>query len=155
MSFLLFAIISATLNFLIRPVQSLSTDPSVVGNRSDTSTTNLSATGDVLCSYRYYGSDLDYESYFNAWSKIPRPLSQNSYGTRGQRVDFHIPIRYQSNDGHCVIDIRPTLRGVAVRGDIARGIDISDAAMRVLDSCVTATIGGSVDGFSMRVFLSA
>ena len=66
-----------------------------------------------------------------------------------------MPIRYQSDDGGCVIDVRPRKKGSALRNEVARNIDISDTAQRVIQRCVVdyrAKSGGSTFGFSTSKF---
>lgn len=150
MSLLFFSFRVALLSFLIYPIYSTPTNSSSASNRNNASATSLLATGRVSCLRRIYGYDLNYESCHKAWKKIPRSYISNTYGTRGQDVEMRVPIRYQSDDGRCVIDIRPTRTSAAVRGDVVRGVDMSNAAIDVLDRCVTKKEGGSVNGFSMQ-----
>ena len=130
----------------------LTTDPIPQGDLSDADTTNLSDPDRVFCAPRFYGADLRAESCINAWGKMPRTTAQIWYGTLGQRADVRIPIRYQSDDGLCVIDLRPRIRDASVRGDGARSIDVSNSAKHILDTCIrfkAQNSGGSVYGFSM------
>lgn len=158
MSFLHFSF-GIILTFLLGPVLSIPTVSNLVTNLNNTNAagfldTGELATGKVSCSTRYYGKDLDYESCMNAWRKIPRSPAQDSYGTRGQRVQIRLPIRYQSSDGRCVIDIRPARLGAAIKLDLARGVDISDAARNLMQTCVIKKQGGSVRDFSQYKLLA-
>lgn len=66
-----------------------------------------------------------------------------------------IPLRYQSDDGWCVVELRARVRGTAVRADVATAVEVSDAVQRVIEECVVrASTGGSTRGFSGFFFLS-
>lgn len=151
--FSFFSIVFSVLTLLIGPSKSLSVDPTLVWNLNNSIAGNLSVQGDVSCIPRSYGVDPRVESCFNAWAKIPRTLSRDTYGTRGQHADVRVPIRYQSDDGFCVIDLRSRIRDETIRDDVTRSIDVSDAAKRVMDKCMVQSkrkSGGSTTGFSMR-----
>ena len=63
-----------------------------------------------------------------------------------------IPLRYQSDDGLCVIELRARTGPRVVRGDVTTFLEISDAAERVIDQCVARIpAGGSTTDFSMFV----
>ena len=117
-------------------------------------TTSLLLPGDAYCLGAVYGVDLNPDSCINAWEKMPRTLIPITYGSRNQHLSISFPIRYQSDDGLCVIDLRAKHGDAAARGDVARSIDICDAARLVIDKCMrnprrTAS-GGSTWGFSMN-----
>ena len=60
-----------------------------------------------------------------------------------------IPLRYQSDDGFCVIELRSKISSMAVRGDVTTFLEISDAVERIIDQCVVRVpAGGSATGFS-------
>lgn len=120
---------------------------------SDDVAANFTVLGDVKCIPRIYGADLSLGSCLNAWSHIPRSNSEETYVTRSQQVrgGITVPIRYQSDDGLCVIDLRPRNKDLSIIGDSARSIAVSDAAGRIIQKCVInlpARSGGSVTAFS-------
>ena len=125
-------------------------DPSI--DALDALDANLTAPGDVFCSSRYYGRALSHDSCSDAWVKMPRSDHVDIYVSRSHHAlhAIQIPIRYQSDDGNCVIDIKAKDHNVAVRGDSARSLDISEAAQRILAQCIARPLqsGGSVWGFS-------
>ena len=66
-----------------------------------------------------------------------------------------IPLRYQSDDGWCAVELRARVRATTVRADVATAVEVSDAAERVIEECVVRTsAGGSVTGFSGFSFFS-
>lgn len=106
----------------------------------------------VICRPKTHGVFPREASCRNAWSKIPRTAVEQVYRTRGQLPpDVVVPIRYQSDDGWCVIEVRPSTMGKAVRGDTTTGIAVSDAAKHVIDICISERpipSGGTFSGFS-------
>ena len=72
------------------------------------------------------------------------------FGSHGQQgIDVQIPLRYQSDDGLCVIELRARTRPVAVRGDVTTFGEIADAAERIIEQCVRRVpAGGSTTDFS-------
>lgn len=111
--------------------------------------------GALQCSPRKYGSGLSPDSCLNAWGKMPRTTNHNIYRSRPQREhdEFLVPIRYQSDDGLCAIDLRPRLHDKLHGGDIARSVDVSDAAWTVLEMCVRRTReGGFMGRFSTLAY---
>lgn len=123
-----------------------------VGNSSNASASNLTTSPYTRCYPSVYGTNLNVQSCANAVEKIPRTPLLYVYGTRGQAgTEIIVPIRYQSDDGLCVIDLRPRKRGATLKNEITRPIDISDAAQRVIDQCIIASrsrSGGLTVGFS-------
>ncbi|KAL8974451.1 MAG: hypothetical protein Q9197_001307 [Variospora fuerteventurae] len=101
---------------------------SVVFSQNVTIAPSLIAEGKVLCNPDVYGLNPQEPSCLNAWSKIPRTASEIVYGHRGlPGVEVVIPVRYQSDDGLCVVELRPRQQRRIVQGDVATGIEISDA----------------------------
>ena len=108
-----------------------------------------------------YGVGVLSASCMNAWQQIPRDSEPRLYGLRadfaaGAHVDVGLPLRYLSDDGLCAIDIRskydndPELK----MADLAKNIEVSQAAKVVLDRCVREQrMGGSISGFSRRNLL--
>ena len=147
--------------FFVCPALALIVPPSVIiasnltldGSSASTSAKNLSAPSPTSCNSAFYGSDPNLESCVDAAAKISRTTSSTIYGTRGQYgIESSLPIRYQSDDGFCVIELRPRKKGSSVRGDVARGVDIYDAAQHVIQKCMINSrykSGGSTWGFSM------
>ena len=145
-SFLLLLIVPSILSLLIGPPTTLN---------STNETTNLLIPGVASCIDGTYGIDLNLNSCINAWVKMPRTLTPAAYGTRSQHLALSFPIRYQSDDGLCVIDLRARHGDAAARGDVARSLDISEAARLIIESCMNPqrrTSGGSLYGFSMSIF---
>ena len=109
-----------------------------------------------------YGSDVNLASCTNAWRHIPRDSEPQLYGLRteiaaGAHIDVGLPLRYLSDDGLCAIDIRarydndPDL----MIADLAKNIEVSQAAKVVLDRCVRGRrVGGSISDFSERDLLN-
>ncbi|KAI4223609.1 MAG: hypothetical protein L6R36_005291 [Xanthoria steineri] len=104
----------------------------------------------TFCRPNFYGVNLPVSSCLNAWAKIPRTGAEIVFGSRGQRgIDVSIPLRYQSDDGWCVVELRARVRATTVRADVATAVEVSDAVERVIEECVVRTsAGGSVTGFS-------
>ena len=108
-----------------------------------------------------YGVGVQSASCMNAWQQIPRDSELRLYGLRadfaaGAPVDVGLPLRYLSDDGLCAIDIRsksdndPELK----MADLAKNIEVSQAAKFVLDRCVREQrMGGSILDFSRRNLL--
>ena len=107
-------------------------------------------TTSTFCRPNFYGVNLPVSSCLNAWAKIPRTGAEIVFGSRGQRgIDVSIPLRYQSDDGWCVVELRARVRATTVRADVATAVEVSDAVERVIEECVVRTsAGGSVTGFS-------
>lgn len=131
---------------------------SVVFSQNVTIAPSLIAEGKVLCNPDVYGLDPQESSCLNAWSKIPRTASETVYGQRGlPGVEVVIPVRYQSDDGLCVVELRPRQQRRTVRGDVTTGIEISDAVRRVIDGCVASPkfrSGGITSDFSVFFLFS-
>ena len=145
-SFLLLLIAPFALGLLIGP-------PTDLGLSNETN--SLLLPGVASCLGGIYGADLNPDSCINAWEKMPRTLAPIAYGTRSQHLAFSFPIRYQSDDGLCVIDLRARQGDAAARGDVARSIHISDAARLIIDNCMRnpprIPVGGSIWGFSTYI----
>lgn len=125
---------------------------SVVFSQNVTIRPSIIAEGKVLCNPDVYGLDPQESSCLNAWSKIPRTASETVYGHRGLPGVVVIPVRYQSDDGLCVVELRSRQQRRAVRGDVTTGIEISDAVRRVIDGCVASPkfrSGGTTSDFSV------
>ena len=125
-------------------------------------TRSVAASSEKSCRSSY-GFGLDVASCKNAWEKMPRDSEVYFYKVRertgaGVDVGVGLPVRFLSDDGLCAIDIRAKAgpdQQLAVSGDSARNIDVSEATKVVLDDCVSIShIGGHVTGFSNRDFLS-
>lgn len=142
----------SVLALTIAPPVLLSGNLTDVSNFGNASASNLTASSNTRCAPATYGTDLRVESCANAMEKIPRTTLLYVYGTRGQPgTEIIVPIRYQSDDGLCAIDLRPRKKGYAIKNEITRPIDISDAAQRVIDQCVIGSrskSGGYTFGFS-------
>lgn len=125
-----------------------------VNNSNNGSLPELPSPDHISCLPRVYGVNPKKASCVNAWEKIPRTITEDMYTSRSRAttVSITIPIRYQSDDGRCVIDVRAKRRDTVVTGDLSRGIDISDAAGSIIDKCMQPqsrfTSGGSIYGFS-------
>ena len=109
----------------------------------------------TFCRPNFYGVNVPVSSCLNAWAKIPRTGAEIVFGSRGQRgIDVSIPLRYQSDDGGCAVELRARVRGTAVRADVATAVEVSDAVERVIEECVVrASTGGSTRGFSRFLFV--
>ena len=125
-----------------------------INNSTNRILPNLPSPDHISCLPRNYGVNPNRESCWNAWDKIPRTTSEEMYTSRSRATSpsISIPIRFQSDDGRCVIDIRAKRRDTVVLEDITRGIDVSDAAGGIIVKCmqehVRFTSGGSIYGFS-------
>ena len=139
---------------LITACSALLTRNVAINNFTDRILPNLPNPDHISCLPRVYGVNPNKESCINAWEKIPRTTSEEMYTsrTRATSASISIPIRFQSDDGRCVIDIRSKRRDTLVIEDITRGIDISDAAGNIIVKCMQEqsrlTSGGSIYGFS-------
>ena len=121
---------------------------------------NLSAGWSISCMPRAYGANLRPESCINAWQKIERTEHSDYYYSRGQSgPGVSVPIRWQSDDGLCVIDLRPRFNDhVTIGEDVSRGVDISDAVRRMIARCMIESAsksGGSTNGFSTSLALAS
>lgn len=140
-----------------RPIL-LSNNLTIAGEHSINSTTNPTGPNYLACRRNPDGIKLG-KSCVNAWAKIPRTTLENVYVTRRGNLpaasDIVVPIRYLSDDGLCAIDVRARERDtVPDPGDIARSIDISDAADAIIKACVERSgRGGYSSGFSKRLLL--
>ena len=153
-SFLLLLVAPYALCLLIAPPPSNIINNSVPARISRSNdTASLLVPGVASCIGRTYGFDLGFDSCINAWGKMPRTLEPIAYGDRSLHLAASVPVRYQSDDGLCAIDLRARHGDVATRGDVARGVDVSDAAHVVIEKCIKnrqqSTTGGSISGFSM------
>ena len=130
-----------------------STPPAVNKTLPPTFTTS------TFCRPNFYGVNVPVSSCLNAWAKIPRTSAEIVFGSRGQRdIGVSIPLRYQSDDGWCVVELRARVRATTVRADVATAVEVSDAVDRVIEECVVrSSTGGSTTGFSrffpLAVFL--
>ncbi|KAL8824188.1 MAG: hypothetical protein Q9191_005231, partial [Dirinaria sp. TL-2023a] len=142
----------SVLALTVAPPALLSGNLTRVGNFGNASASNLTTSPNTRCSPSAYGTNLNVESCANAVEKIPRTPLLYVYGTKGQvGTEIIVPIRYQSDDGLCVIDLRTKKRGATLKNEITRPIDISDAAQRVIAQCVMGSrsrSGGVTFGFS-------
>lgn len=131
----------------------LSQTPHLTLNDPPSTSPNLTDEGRIFCASRTYGHNLQASSCMNAWTKIPRASAETVFGSRGQPgIDAGLPLRYQSDDGLCVIEMRARQKYRSVEGDVTTGVAISDAAKRVIDKCVVlaqVASGGSTTGFSV------
>lgn len=119
----------------------------------DNNLTDYTLPGDVQCNSARFGFPLRQHSCLNAWGKMPRTTQESTYSVRSRTgsADITVPIRYQSDDGLCAIDLRPRFSDVMPGGDIARSIDISNAVVRILQECVHGLgNGGSTAKFSFH-----
>lgn len=114
---------------------------------------NVTRPGRASCRPNTYGQPQE-PSCRNAWSKVPRTGTEIVFGSRGQRgIDVSIPLRYQSDDGLCVIELRTRTGPRIVRGDVTSFLQISDAAEQIIDQCVVRIpAGGSTTDFSKFSF---
>lgn len=145
---------SSALALLTPPPTALSENLALAGSLANDRAANISTRGVPSCLPGPYGVGVNAHSCKNAMGKIPRTTVQTVYGTRGSpRIGIIIPIRYQSDDGRCAITLR--LRNIDGAGrDVARSIDVADAAREVIDLCVAPPnlkFGGSSNGFSTLV----
>ncbi|KAI4237916.1 MAG: hypothetical protein LQ349_001483 [Xanthoria aureola] len=118
---------------------------------------NLTAgPGEPTCSSRMYGGNLKPASCKNAWDKIERSSVPRRSGVHSapdrQSFDYLLPQRYLSDDGLCAIDVAIPQAQIAAgrRWDVATGLQLSNSARAVLESCVTDGRGGVVGSFSTR-----
>lgn len=116
---------------------------------------NVTGVEQTKCLPQHYGLELSLGSCRNAQRKIPRTTTAYPYSTRGQAgAGIVIPLRYQSDDGLCVVDVKGRRRDRAVT-DVARSLDISDAAEEIIKRCVDGmqmNSGGSTYGFGKPCF---
>lgn len=142
---------SSALALLIPPPIALSENLALAGSLGNDRAANSSRLGGAKCLPAIYGANVNSQSCINALGKIPRTTAQSVYGTRGSAgTGIVIPIRYQSDDGGCAITLRVRSSDASGR-DVARSIDIADAASDVIDRCVVPPnrkYGGSANGFS-------
>ncbi|CAO1596820.1 hypothetical protein XANCAGTX0491_000650 [Xanthoria calcicola] len=115
---------------------------------------NLTAgPGEPTCSSRMYGGNLKPASCKNAWDKIERSSVPRRSGVHSapdrQSFDYLLPQRYLSDDGLCAIDVAIPQAQIAAgrRWDVATGLQLSNSARAVLESCVTDGRGGVVGSF--------
>lgn len=151
---MLLTIASATPLLLFLPLVHSQT-PHLTLNDPPSTSPNLTDEGRVFCTSRPYGYNLQASSCMNAWSKIPRTFAETVFGSRGQPgIDTGLPLRYQSDDGLCVIELRARQTNRVVEGDVTTGVAISDAAKRIIDKCVVlaqVASGGSTTDFSVSL----
>lgn len=151
----LFFLIPFTLSFLLPPPSLLSTNLTVASNASVYSAANVLTYKGTKCLPQIYGFSPNLQSCLNALGKMPRTTSANEYGTRSMHRGQHdskipVPIRYQSDDGLCAIDLRPKIRDRTI-SDVARSIDIVEAAEEIIGRCLKRQgdrSGGMTWGFS-------
>lgn len=156
LSFLFLVFVPSILGVLIAPSTNLIANQIPAVSSSNNDTASLQTPGAAFCLQSVYGIDVSLDSCINAWVKMPRSLAPTTYGIRGQDLEAPLPIRYQSDDGLCVIDLRARRGDGAARGDIARGVDISNAARLIIENCMEnpqrRKVGGSIYGFSRYPF---
>ena len=153
-SFVLSLLVSSILGLLMTPpARSLIHTTIPAENSSDNDTARLLLPGVVSCLGRPYGYDLSLDSCINAYMKMPRTLAPTAYSARSEHSEPSYPVRYQSDDGLCVIDLQSRQGHSVARGDVTRGVDISDAARSIIEKCMMHPTrpksGGSLYGFSM------
>ena len=129
-----------------------------LGSVIDNHSANLSALNKPRCLAHVYGSNPSAVSCLDALAKIPRRASKDLYGSRREQgITFFLPIRYQSDDGLCVVDLRARVPDRPVR-DSARGTDIVNAARYLISRCVveprSGKSGGLITGFSTFLHLN-
>lgn len=145
---------SSALALLLPPPISLSENLTLASSLANGPGANISTRGAISCLPALNGFDLKAQSCINAMRKIPRTTSSDVYGTRGvPATDVTIPIRYQSDDGRCVITLRLRKRD-GTGQDVTRSVDVADAAGDIIDRCIiprNLNYGGSAIGFSTFV----
>lgn len=144
---------TSVLAFSIPSPTLLSGNITTAGNILDHPAGNFSASSkNIRCSSHNYGTNPSLDSCKNAWAKMPRTEGTNLYTSRSYTgTSTPLPLRWQSDDGLCVIDLRAKLKDHAIR-DMARTVDISNAAQYIIDQCIMKSktrTGGSTYGFSM------
>lgn len=112
-----------------------------------------------FCDGSKFGYDLDKESCLDAWARIPTDSRTVTYGARAiGHFEAPLPVRYLSRkspvestlsrfayrssdaeawpaaDGKCYIDINRAREAI---WDVATNMEVSTAARRLLDMCVT------------------
>lgn len=142
------SLLTSTFALSLPPLDSISQNSNHPIDLPMTPSLNLTA-GRNHCT-TLYGKDLSPVSCENAWDKVSRSTTPQTYRTqwhgKTQLPNIVIPIRFLSDDGLCAIDITNTKGRV---GDISTGLEISQKARQLLDDCVyDKRRGGSITGFS-------
>ena len=151
---LLLAFITCTSGTLLLPNLPLPTNssdftPDATVDQNTSSLSTVTAASYPKCQPRYFGFNLEPESCLQAWEKMPRTYTMQTYAQRRLNVPdaVGLPLRYTSDDAACSIDIG--FKGDSRDTDRTSDGSIAATTAQLIEKCVTERgFGGVVSAFS-------